>query len=154
MLEDDKGLPGRSESNSSLVFNNKTRLVVMGIVMFLALGYLVYAAFPGSTRYYLTVGEFWADDNNQNGRSVRVVGKLVPDSFQREAGTTMASFQVADKGQVLNASYEGVFPDLFFNPHSDIVMEGRYSEGDTFQVDLVIVKCPSKYQALRQEQEA
>ena len=151
MSEGSQGLPENFEETPSRVFNNKIRLLVVGVVMVLALGYLVYAAFPGNTRYYLTVDEFWASNVNQDGRSVRVVGKLVPDSFQRETGTTMANFQVSNKGQILDASYEGVFPDLFFNPHSDIVMEGKYGEEDTFHVDLVIVKCPSKYQAVAQD---
>lgn len=148
MLQETPEVPG---NNPSRVFNNKVRLLVVGIVMVVALGYLVYSAFPGNTRYYLTVGEFWDSSVNQDGRSVRVVGKLVPESFQRETGTTMASFQVSEKGEVLNASYEGVVPDLFFNPHSDIVMEGRYGGGETFEVDMVIVKCPSKYQGSDQE---
>jgi cytochrome c-type biogenesis protein CcmE len=126
-------------------------LVLLGVVLAIALGYLVYAAFPGSTLYYLTVDELLADQSNLDGRSIRVVGKLVPDSFQRAPGSTLATFSLADRGQVLQGVYDGVLPDLFFNPHSDIVLEGRYGEGGVFHTDAVIVKCPSKYQTLREE---
>ena len=148
MLEEQAG----PSEGSSRVFNNKTRLVVIGVVLALALGYLVYAAFPGNTLYYLTVDEFMSDEQNLDGRSIRVIGKLVPDSFQREAGNEiLANFALTEKGRVMQASYEGVLPDLFFNPHSDVVLEGSYGENGVFHTNTVIVKCPTKYQALREE---
>ncbi len=143
-MDNDSGGPG-------WISNNKVRLLLVGIVMALSLGFLISQAFPGSTRYYLTVDEFLADTESQDGRSVRVVGSLVPDSFQREQGTTLANFQIANEGQVLDASYEGVVPDLFFNLESEIVLEGKYSPASRFHVDNVVVKCPSKFEALSEE---
>ena len=151
MIESETGPFPSPARGGSRLFNNKTRLLVVGVVMALALGFLVYAAFPGSTRYYLTVDEFLADGGSTDGNSVRVVGKLIPESFQREPDTTLANFSITEKGQVLKAAYEGVFPDLFFNPHSDVILEGRYHDGNIFRVDRVIVKCPSKYIALSED---
>ena len=51
----------------------------------------------------------------------------------------------------LAASYVGVMPDLFFNPHSEIILEGRYGPGNVFEAESILVKCPSKYQALEEE---
>ena len=135
----------------SRIFNNKTRLMVVGLVLVLSLGYLIYAAFPGSTLYYVTVDEFVADQQNMDGRSLRVVGKLVPESFKRVSGTTQANFTLTDGGKVLNGTYNGVLPDLFFNPHSDVVLEGSYGDSGQFHAVSIIVKCPSKYQAFREE---
>ena len=144
------GIP-MTPAGSSWFFNNKTRLIFVGLVLALALGYLVYSAFPGSAVYYLTVGEFLDGEGNADGRSVRVVGKLVPGSFQRVEGSTTASFSITDEGQTLNAIYNGVVPDIFFSPHSEIVVEGSYGEGFVFHAEDIIVKCPSKYQALRED---
>ena len=153
-------LEGQSETQANLppgsrIFNNKTRLLLVGVVLALALGYLIYAAFPGNTLYYLTVDEFVADEQSKDGRSVRVVGKLVPDSFERVSldgrPTTQANFILTENDQVMNATYIGTIPDLFFNPHSDVVLEGSYGADDMFHADTVIVKCPSKYQALTEE---
>jgi cytochrome c-type biogenesis protein CcmE len=155
-----KVLEGQPETPANLppgsrIFNNKTRLLLIGIVLVLALGYLIYAAFPGNTLYYLTVDEFVADDQSKDGRSVRVVGRLMPDSFERVSldgrPTTQATFILTDNDQVMNATYTGTVPDLFFNPHSDVVLEGSYGDDDVFHADTVIVKCPSKYQALTEE---
>ena len=151
MLDGQTGTPVNFPPATSRVFNNKIRLGLIGFVLVLGLAYLVYAAFPGNTLYYLTVSEFVADDQNMDGRSIRVVGKLVPDSFQRVSGTTQANFIITDNGQELNATYNGVLPDLFFNPHSDVVLEGSYVDGGVFHTDTVIVKCPSKYQAFSED---
>lgn len=148
MPEGQMGVPGDIPPTASGGFSNKTRLIIVVSVLLLALGYLVYAAFPGNTMYYLTVEEFVSDEQNQDGRSIRVVGKLMPDSFQRVSGTTEANFILTEDGEVMKATYNGVLPDLFFNPHSDIVLEGSYGEEGVFHTDAVIVKCPSKYQAL------
>ena len=81
--------------------------------------------------------------------------KLVNDSFSREESSTVSHFQLADEsgvsGYQLNASYVGVMPDLFFNPHSEIILEGQYGEDQIFQTDSILVKCPSKYRSLEEE---
>ena len=139
--------------------NNRMRLIVVLLVVGLALGYMVYAAFPGNALFYLTVNEFFNKVEAQDGRIVRVSGKLVEDSFLREGDSTLATFQLIDKEDPasaahLAASYDGVVPDLFFNPHSEIVLQGSYSPGEVFHADSILVKCPSKYRSLEEEQQA
>lgn len=151
MLESERESPEDVPASGGRTFDNKARLLLVGFVLLLAVGYLVWAAFPGNTLYYVTVDEFLADQPKLEGRSIRVVGKLVPDSFHRVEGTTRANFAIADKGDMLAATYVGVLPDLFFNPHSDIVLEGSYGDGDVFRTEAVVVKCPSKFKALREE---
>ncbi len=137
----------------------RNRLIILGVVVALAVGYMIYAAFPGNALYFVTVSEFVGGDEYQDGRVLRVSGKLAPDSFQREDGTTLARFQLVDKegdggGASLDASYVGVMPDLFFNPHSEIILEGSYASSGVFETDNILVKCPSKYQSQDGEQPA
>ena len=135
---------------------NRTRLIILIAVLGLALGYMVYAAFPGNALFSMGVGEFLAKEEVQDGRVLRVSGKLVDGSFHREDGSTLARFQLIDKeggasvGQ-LPASYVGVVPDLFFDPHSEIVLQGSYGPQQVFEADTILVKCPSKYQSLEEE---
>ena len=132
-------------SGGSLI-NNKTRLAVVLAVMLLSLGYLLYVALGANARYYLTISEFLEDDSNMAGRPVRVVGTLAPESHVIPQGTLDHSFALIEGGSRLGAFYSGVLPDLFENPHSEIVLEGRY-QGGAFHAESVIVKCPSKYEA-------
>ena len=126
------------------------RLLLVGIVLALAVAYLVYAAFPGSTSYYFTVDELAAFDGEVEGRSFRVKGALIPESFAREEGGTMATFALTSGGEHLPATYDGVVPDLFFNSHSEIILHGRYAGHGAFQAHTISVLCPTKYQALEE----
>jgi cytochrome c-type biogenesis protein CcmE len=135
----------------------RTRLIILGVVLALAVGYMVYAAFPGNALYFLTVNEFLSKQEYQDGRVLRVSGKLVEGSFQRQEHSTLSRFYLVDKqgpgpsGEHLLATYDGVLPDLFFNPHSEVILEGRYVPGGVFHAETILVKCPSKYRALEDE---
>lgn len=136
--------------------HNPARFLVLGTVVVLALGYMIYAAFPGNALYFLTVSEFNSKAQAQDGRTVRVSGKLVDGSFQRDGNSMVSHFGLQDQGGgaaggQLSAAYEGVMPDLFFNPHSEIILEGRYGPEQVFEADSILVKCPSKYQSLEGE---
>ena len=135
--------------------SHRTRFILLGTVLALAIGYMVYAAFPGNTLYFLTVSEFMQGEEYRDGRLLRVSGKLVEDTFAREQGSTLAHFTLADsEGETdirLAASYVGVMPDLFFNPHSEVILEGKYGPNNVFEADSILVKCPSKYQDLEKE---
>ena len=136
--------------------SNRTRWVILSLVVMLTLGYMVYAAFPGNALYFLTVSEFMGKEEVRDGRIVRVSGKLVAGSFHREGNATLSRFEITDKdggmaGRFLAATYVGVLPDLFFNPHSEIILEGSYGSGGVFQTDNILVKCPSKYRSLQDE---
>ena len=150
MAHVDPGTPENSGASSS---TNRTRFLILGAVVVLALGYMIYSAFPGNALYFLTVGEFIERDSVHDGRMVRVSGILVDGSFLREGNSTLGHFSLTDKdpglvNQQLRASYQGIMPDLFFNPHSEIILQGAYGEGGIFQAQDILVKCPSKYQSL------
>ena len=51
--------------------SNKTRFLVLSAVIILALGYMIYAAFPGNALYFLTVSEF-----NEKSRSEEHTSEL------------------------------------------------------------------------------
>ena len=65
--------------------------------------------------------------------------------------STVAKFALTDGSQTLGAAHNGVLPDLFFNDHSEIILEGTHTPGGVFQSQNVIVKCPSKYIAEDEE---
>ena len=120
-------LPREGEAGGAR--GHMVRFLLLGAVVALAVGYMIYAAFPGNTQYFMTVGEFLQGEQYQDGRTLRVSGKLVQESFQRQGVSTLSYFQLSDQsgppGRNLRASYVGVMPDLFFNPHSEIILEGR-----------------------------
>ncbi len=131
--------------------SNKWKLIIGAIVLIGALGYFAFMAFESATVYFYTVSEMKEQEATREGKVVRVSGKLLPASFHREDGSTLARFALTDGIESLDAVHSGVLPDLFFNEHSDIILEGTYTPTGVFESQNVIVKCPSKYIALEEE---
>ena len=131
--------------------SNKWKLIIGAIVLIGALGYFAFMAFESATVYFYTVSELKEQEATREGKVVRVSGKLLPASFHREDGSTLARFALTDGIESLDAVHSGVLPDLFFNEHSDIILEGTYTPTGVFESQNVIVKCPSKYIALEEE---
>ena len=138
--------------------SNRTRFIIVAAVVVLALAFMIWAAFGENTRYFLTVSEFNSKTEIHDGQMVRVSGKLVEGTFDRGDKSTVSHFQLTDKEgagsglAMLQAKYEGVLPDLFFNPHSEIILEGSYTSDGVFDANEILVKCPSKYVDLEEEQ--
>ncbi len=138
--------------------SNRTRFIIVAVVVVLALGFMIWAAFGENTRYFLTVSEFNSKTEIHDGQMVRVSGMLVEGSFERGNKSTISHFQLTDKeglsveSALLLAQYEGVLPDLFFNPHSEIILEGSYNAGGVFHANEILVKCPSKYVDLEEQE--
>ena len=151
----DASLPVLPEEDSDKgLLSGNAKIIIGAIVLIGALGYFAFMAFQSATVYYYTVSEMNELGATPEGRLVRVSGKLVPVSFEREAQSTLASFTLTDGAETLDALHNGVFPDLFFNDHSEIILEGTYGSDGVFASQNVIVKCPSKYVALDEEAEA
>ena len=140
--------PPQSPGSASVLTRGR-KLMVIAAIMLAAFGYFSYTAFQSAQSFYLTVDELVELGPSGAAQAVQVKGKLVDDSFVREGGTsTLARFLLHENGVQVDATYDGVLPDLFFNPHSEIVLGGTYEDGGLFVADRVYVKCPSKYQSL------
>ena len=140
--------PEPLDPEGGTIFTHRGKVLIGLLVLIGALGYLAFVAFQSATVYYYTVGELKELEPTSGGKIVRVSGKLVPGSFFREDGSTVARFDLTDSFVTLRAVHDGVLPDLFFNDHSEIILEGNHASGGVFQSQNVIVKCPSKYVAV------
>ena len=139
--------PAEQPQQPASLFTTQRKLVAIGIVLIAAFGYFGFTAFQASTSFYVTVDELVAQ-GPAAGESIKVKGALVEDSFSRPSTqNTIATFQLHENGAQIDATYDGVLPDLFFNPHSEIVLEGVYEPSGVFVTDRVYVKCASKYES-------
>jgi len=69
----------------------KKRFLIGGIIVFLAIGCLVFMAFQGSVTYYYTVSELMEQGSSIYDQNVRVKGQITPDSVERETGLEPAT---------------------------------------------------------------
>ncbi len=135
---------------------NKTRirlLVGLGLIL-TAFGYLFMSGMKASQVYYLTVDEY--QDRAASlapDEPFRISGRVEPDSVVLSDTGLDLQFTVYDPGRedaTLAVAYHGVVPDTFME-NSEVVVEGTMKD-DVFQAHTLLAKCPSKYEALANEE--
>ena len=141
-------------ARSTRLFSPRMRLAIAAVLFVGALSYFAFLAWRSATVYYLTVAELEQAGPTADGRLVRVAGKLVDGSFERAPDGLDVSFSVSDEqGNVLPVAYRGEVGQIFFNEHSKLILEGRYTPERIFKTNTLIVQCPSKYVSLQDQGE-
>ncbi|MCC7104477.1 MAG: cytochrome c maturation protein CcmE [Chloroflexi bacterium] len=122
------------------------KFVVAGVVLAVAIGYLVMTGVQTTAVYYLTVGELLGQGASATGRSVRVSGDVVPGSIEKIENGLALRFQVADASGKMPVSYRGgPVPDIFAD-QVQVVVEGKLQPDGVFYADTLLAKCPSKFE--------
>ena len=144
--------PGEPAAVATTLLSPRAKLVIFGVLIVGALAFFAMMMFKNATVYYLTVGELASQGPTEEGRLVRVAGKLVKGSFERAPNGLDVSFEIRDEdGGVLPITYAGEVGQLFFNDHSDLILEGVYDGNGEFSTQTLIVKCPTKYVNIQDE---
>lgn len=89
-------------------------------------------------------------------RTVQVAGGLEPGTFNYDAEGGYLLFTLVDpeSSDTIRVRYEGIKPANFEDAVS-IVAIGKFdSAADEFAADKLLVKCPSKYQGLEEEEKS
>ena len=119
----------------------------MNFKWILAIGLLVVAAAVGFSSFKRTMTPYigFAEARTASGL-VQVNGKLADKNYVLKPQEQFLSFKLRDEhGEVMAVEYRGVIPGNFDQAVS-VVAIGRY-QGDHFEAQQLLVKCPSKYQA-------
>lgn len=123
----------------------RTRFLIAFAAMAVGIGLLVGLSFRGSMVYYLSVSEYMADPHDAPV-PVRVNGRVVPGTIERESGTLGVRFAMTDGHRNLPVVYRKEVPDTFVD-RAEVVVEGALDDQGVFQAQLLLAKCPSKYEA-------
>lgn len=125
-------------------FLGRKRFLIGGLIVALAIGYIIYSAMQGATMYYLTVSELVSRGSAVYGEQVRLGGKVVEGTVQSDPKNMVLRFVVADDNNRLPVVYKGVVPDAF-KPGAEVVLEGKLTPAGTFEATVLLAKCPTKY---------
>ncbi len=136
------------------------KFVLGGVVLVIAIGFLVFNAMSGNTQLYKTVDEFYAEQTRLTGRDLRVAGMVIGDSIvytQIDANNSRLEFDIVDDienpGQRLHVvALNEPMPDLL-QDHAQALVEGRADETGTFYANPggLLLKCPTRYEEAQPE---
>jgi cytochrome c-type biogenesis protein CcmE len=119
------------------------KLWIAGLVVATAIGYLAYAGAKQGLVYYVPVDQFIRDQQQQKHR-VRLMGKVAAQDCVIDRAAMRARFALEANGARLPVQYAGAIPDLF-KADTDVVVEGKMNSSGTFEADVLLTKCASKY---------
>ena len=125
----------------------KKKYLIGGIILILVTGYLLYLSFGSAVSYYLTVSEFYDESTELYDTRVRVAGRITDGPVDWNPENLELKFDITEGGQTLPVIYQGAKPSGF-QAGASILVEGKYNPDGTFRASQLIMKCPSKYEAI------
>jgi cytochrome c-type biogenesis protein CcmE len=132
---------------------SRTKFLVGGLIILLAVGYLIVSSFGSSAQFFLTVEELRAKGTTIIGDDVRVSGIVNGDSIAYEAEELRLEFDVVDSldnlSNPLHVVYFGPKPDLMQH-EAQAIIEGTWHDDGIFyahdRADSLLLKCPTRYE--------
>ena len=128
----------------------QTRTIVKALVATIVIGggvgYFVYQAMQSSWAYYYSVDEFSANRSKVKNHSLRIAGRVKQGSIVRDLEEMDLTFILAGSKSEVPVHYKGSVPDNFAEGR-EVVVQGRLDTAETFQANLLMTRCESKYRA-------
>src|SRR5438132_9815104 len=124
--------------------NRRRKFVIGGVVIALALAYMIYAGVTQSAVYFVTPSELQAAP--VTGKAYRLGGMVVPGSLKWEPRTLDLAFTLSDGKTKIPVRHKGTAPDLFGEGRGAVV-EGRWEPGGYFKSSLILAKHSEDYKA-------
>ena len=127
------------------MLKGKLKFIIAIVLIAGALSYLVFAGVKDTMVYYLTISELEAKTPSIYGDRVRVSGTVVPGTIVKDSDGNL-KFRITDGDNIIDVSYRGIVPDIF-KDDVEAVVEGEYTENKEFKADVLLAKCPTKYES-------
>lgn len=125
--------------------NKKIKFIVGGVIIALAIVYLIYMGVQSSAAYFLTVDELYAKGAAMENRTVRISGKVDATTIDFNNRDLILAFDVmSETGQRMHVVFNGPKPDQM-REGAEAIIEGKY-DGNNFNAQSLLLKCPSRYE--------
>ena len=128
----------------------KTKTIVKTLVGIIiiggGIGYFMYQAMQSSWAYYYSVDDFSTNSEAVKNHFLRIAGKVKPGSVTRDLQKMVLTFTLTGSETEVPVQYKGTVPDNFTDDR-EVVVEGQLDTTGTFQADMLMTRCESKYKA-------
>jgi cytochrome c-type biogenesis protein CcmE len=122
----------------------KTKVLLAAAVMIAVIGYLVFLGASSPWQYYLFVDECYTQQNQWQGKMLRVNGRVTDGSLRISPDRRSATFALEGKTHKIAVACAGPLPDNLAEG-IEVVVEGKLQPDGGLQGERVITRCASKY---------
>ena len=123
----------------------KRKLVIIGILVLMALGFLTYQTFQSASSFLINVTELKAAAAKGDSKDYRVIGTVIASSITKDPARGTMSFSMTDGTNTVPVIYRGGVTSQFYRDDSDIVIEGRLDKSGTFVASNVLTRHASRF---------
>ena len=124
--------------------SRRGKFVVGGLVILVAIAYLIWAGVSQSVVYFVTPSELLAAP--VASKTYRVGGLVLPGSLKWEPKSLDLSFTLSDGKASVSVKHKGAPPDLFAEGRGAVV-EGAWTPEGYFKASLILAKHSEEYKA-------
>jgi len=122
----------------------RTKLLVGGTVILLAIAFLVIGGLKEAVVYFVTPSELQAQGSSAYGKAFRLGGMVAEGSLKWEPKTLQLSFELTDGQAKVLVLHKGTPPDLFGEGRGAVV-EGTYTKEGLFRASMIMAKHSEEY---------
>lgn len=131
----------------------KSKIIIAAITFLVVIVTLISTSIGTTGTFYMTVDELVVNKAKAEGKPIKVSGKIVGDSIKWEPDKILLSFDLeGESNEIISVHYEGVKPDSM-NDGWEAIVEGELTSNGTIIASELLVKCPSKYEAMEEDGE-
>jgi cytochrome c-type biogenesis protein CcmE len=146
------------------------KFLIAGLLIVAAVAYLIVTSTGSTARYFLTIEELQALEQDADARGVTISGAVLGDTIEYDPSEPKVTFTIVqvpgDPREVeragglarvlhdavsnpdlprLEVVYYDVKPDLLQH-ESQAIIRGQLEQDGRFYADEVLLKCPTKYE--------
>jgi cytochrome c-type biogenesis protein CcmE len=134
----------------------RSKLAIGSVIVVLGVIALIMTGVKQSSSRHLTLDGLLRESTEEiAGRRIQLAGcTVVPGTIEWDEYRHRPVFQITDGERQLQVRYTGnaILPDTF-QDRAQLVMEGHFvKEQDHFEAEMVMAKCPSKYEGQNYEE--
>jgi len=126
----------------------RPQFLVAGLILIGVIVALIIYGFTTAKAYWLTVDEVMEQGNALVSQRIRVNGVVVDGSENWNAEQVTLKFMIED-----DENPDNQLPVVFYEPRPDnfhraasVIAEGELLDDGTFLADVLLLKCPSRYE--------
>ena len=120
------------------------RFIIGGIIILVALSYLITGSMREAMVYFKTPSELMANEGASKGKALRIGGMVLVGSLEKDIKKLTYRFRITDGVKSVPVFFRGVPPDLF-SEGKGAVIEGRLGEDGVFQATTIMAKHAEEY---------
>src|SRR4029077_14363626 len=114
----------------------RRRFIIGGLIILVALSYIIYGGMQKAMVYFVTPSELKANEPASDNKFLRMGGMVVTGSLQKDVKNLTYRFDLTDGS---TSFFRGVPPDLFTEGKVAVV-EGRIGADGFFQATTIMAK--------------